>query len=399
MPFDNWRDAVAALRSRLGPATNAQRQLASFLKLDIGADVPALVAAPLLRERLRIELFGPEPRETSEQQLEFLKDLAKQVGQQPSVVSTGALADAWIRVLLGHRALRALEELKLERGDLVRFHGGPQSEVDEVSSLSETGRVNFVGGPGRGAWPNQLEVVARSEDASEDAERLRREVANAAALRAPLREFSLAKQRLLEPFRADGLLNDLEIDELRSLIEVANDERPIQKFLTDHPHVLTALLDRAEARFAIPEVELGNQLRADFFMADVNSLGIRWVLVELESPRVDVTLKTKPDFSKEARNGIGQVRSWREWLQSNLNYARNPQSENGLGLVDIRPETKGLVLVGRRSSLRPNAIALRSRLEETENITVHTYNWLVEVLTDRGSTPWRKVLQDYEAPF
>jgi hypothetical protein len=399
MPFDNWRDAVAALRSRLGPVTNTQRQLASFLKLDIEADVPALIAAPLLRERLRIELFGPEPREASEQQLEFLKDLAKQVGQQPLVVSTNAVADAWIRVLLGHRALRALEELKLERGDLVRFRGGPQSEVDEVSSLSETGRVNFVGGLGRGAWPNQLEVVARSKDASEDAEKLRREVANAAALRAPLREFSLAKQRLLEPFRADGPLNELEIDELRALIEVANDERPIQRFFTDHPHVLTALLDRAEARFAIPEVELGNQLRADFFMADVNSLGIRWVLVELESPRVDVTLKTKPDFSKEARNGIGQVRSWREWLQSNLNYARNPQSENGLGLVDIRPETKGLVLVGRRSSLRPNAIAMRSRLEETENITVHTYDWLVEVLTDRGSTPWRSVLQDYEAPF
>ena len=137
-------------------------------------------------------------------------------------------------------------------------------------------------------------------------------------------------------------------------------------------------------------MSLGGKYVADFLLADVSSSGVRWILVELETPDSATTLSRGNQFDKHARQGRNQIEEWREWLQDNLDMARRPKQQNGLGLLDIRPQAEGLVLVGRRDQVRENAPTLRSRLFETDRILMHTYDWLLEQLegTLSFNGPW-----------
>ena len=118
----------------------------------------------------------------------------------------------------------------------------------------------------------------------------------------------------------------------------------------------------------------------DFLIGDYDSLGLRWVLAELETPNSSVTLKSSNELEPRARKGVSQLKEWREWLQDNLGMARRSKREHGLGLVDIRPQSDGLVLVGRRNNLHPNTHIVRHPIRENDRIQVHTYDWLIEQL-------------------
>jgi hypothetical protein len=118
----------------------------------------------------------------------------------------------------------------------------------------------------------------------------------------------------------------------------------------------------------------------DFLVSDTDSLGIRWVLVELETPHSSITLATQNELDAAARRGVTQIKEWREWLQNNLDMARRPVSQDGLGLIDIRPMSEGLVLVGRRALLKDNSGAVRYPFHEQNAIRIHTYDWFVERL-------------------
>jgi hypothetical protein len=63
-----------------------------------------------------------------------------------------------------------------------------------------------------------------------------------------------------------------------------------------------------------------------------------------------------------------------------LELARRSRREGGLGLVDISPRSKGLVLVGRRSRLHDNSSDVRRPISESQHIEIHTYDYLVERL-------------------
>jgi antiviral defense system Shedu protein SduA len=118
----------------------------------------------------------------------------------------------------------------------------------------------------------------------------------------------------------------------------------------------------------------------DFLACDTDSLGLRWLLVELETPQSSITLSTKNELDASARRGVTQIKEWREWLQNNIDMARRPVEQDGLGLADIRPRSEGLVLVGRRTVLNDNAGAVRHPYREDDWIRIHTYDWLVESL-------------------
>jgi hypothetical protein len=74
------------------------------------------------------------------------------------------------------------------------------------------------------------------------------------------------------------------------------------------------------------------------------------------------------------------VSEWREWLQNNLDTARRSRRNDGLGLVEIRPQSEGVVLVGRRALLFDNTHTVRNPIREQSRIRVHTYDWLLERL-------------------
>jgi len=354
-----------------GTATSKQLELANNVSLVIPKNTPKLVAAAMLRQRLFDELQLPPTQSVSENLVDRIKALRKKTDPliQPK---TNAEASAWISHLYLVRRKERMMALKLNSGDLVRMDSG---ETVEVSSIGLDGRVYLKGGHGFSSWPDLLKVCARKGKNS----RLHKFAQNAASLRCSTAAWSEAKNIDLKEFAPVGALSENDIIELETVISRAKDERPIQKHFERNPHLLTALLG-GSFRYCLPQKRLGGEYVPDFIIGDVNSLGVRWVLVELETPRSGIYLKNGQELDAKARKGVGQIVTWRNWLSSNIAYARQPKAQDGLGLYDIREKSNAIVLVGRRSQMPQTTDAQRLEYRQSSNIEIHTYDWLVEQL-------------------
>ncbi|HSH61598.1 MAG TPA: Shedu anti-phage system protein SduA domain-containing protein [Acidimicrobiales bacterium] len=354
-----------------------QLALAKVAGCSIDLGTPSLVAAAMLRDGLSDHLCLRRPGELYESTYDYLARLASVEGVDPAP-STRDEAEAWIAHCYLLRRRRALAELKLEADDVIEIVEGPNAgRVAAISSISSDG-VIYLKGRGQ-AWPDHVRVRARGKDSSPEADNYRRLARNDAAARRGS-EVSFESTVHLAPYRVRSQLSMADIAQLAEVIDMAADERPIQARLTDQPHLLAALLSH-DPRYCLPQVALGNSYQADFFLADVDSTGIRWILVELESPRAELALATSNQFSKEVRKGISQVSEWREWLSNNLASAKNLPRDDGLGLTGIRPNADGMVLVGRRAKVGKRDQRLRNREWETNRIRIHTYDWLLETLS------------------
>jgi hypothetical protein len=333
----------------------------------------------LLKEALTAELLTVNSGEPSDQQIGYLRDLAKAAGARaPARVTTRDQADAWIKVMLARRAIRALKTLRVSKGDLVAAVDAPDTEVDEVSSIGTTGRVFFLGGAGAGSRPHRLRVVARATDSGPTVTKHRKRAQNRRLLRrrgvGPPPEQGL---RPLMPYSVGRGPSSANAEELTDVVDQARDERPIQRYVAEHPGVLGSLVVSSYGKFVIPLPRLGSEYIPDFVIAVADSAGIHYTLVEIESPRAKLALKDG-QFAEKAREAIQQIESWREWLKDNLGYAQKAREENGLGLPGIRPDARGLVLIGRRTeapSFRNRVV--RQRLAESNGIEVHSYDWLI----------------------
>jgi hypothetical protein len=167
--------------------------------------------------------------------------------------------------------------------------------------------------------------------------------------------------RVLEPHRVDGFAGAAEVALLRDAIDSARDEKPVQKCLERYPGLLARIAGSTSyGAYLRWQVRFGSQLVPDFMLAVADSSGVNWTLIELESPRAKVGIR-KGRFAGRAREGIQQIEDWREWLMANLDYARRPPEEDGLGLFGIRPESRGIVLIGRRGADRPGTGSASAR--------------------------------------
>jgi hypothetical protein len=170
---------------------------------------------------------------------------------------------------------------------------------------------------------------------------------------------------------------------LTGVIRRARDERPIQRHLEAHPHLLVNHLGGGHGRWAIPQKRLGAEYVPDFLLAECSSIGMEWEAVELESPLARIW-KRDGDFTQQVNHAVEQIRHWRLWLSQNRDYAARARSEGGLGLTDIDGgEMSGLVLIGRRDDDQEPKVDLR-RQRSGSRIIVHTYDWLIEWLSILG---------------
>lgn len=377
--YDNWREAVNDLRNLTRKVTTEQQKLATNAGVRLPKNLPQLVAAARLKAALAAELCLPTNVASSEGQLELLYGLDAKRACDPLVRTDQGEAGAWILFHLLMRRQQSLERLRLMAGDIVEVKDSVERRLGEVVSISSEGRVLFKGGQGAGAWPDRLKVLCRKEASTHKSRALKKDAANQAAARSKSSAWSHAKESELAEYKVDEFLNPDDVDHLQQIIDSATDEKPIQKMLEARPQILAALLTGIN-RYSVPRPHFGKELIPDFLLADVDSLGIRWLLVELETPASSVTLQNAKELEKHARGGVSQVHEWREWILNNLDKARRSRSEGGLGLVDIRPQSEGVVLVGRRKYLQANAKAVRNTIREGSNIRVHTYDWLIESL-------------------
>ena len=374
-PIRSWQEADVTLALAIGPATAAQLALAAKIGVSIDPAIPHLVAAAMLRVALQFDMAIEIIRAPVEQFEEQLSSLRRD-SDPPMKPVTGEEASAWIEYLYLVRRREALTRCQLREGDIVETRNG---ELAEVSSISIDGRIYFKGGAGQCAWPDLVTVKAHSDDQSEAADSMRSRAANTAAYRRRSALFSTAKAEELSDYLVTDTPTTTEIDEFERVISLAEDERPIQHFLENHQHVLTALLGDRTC-YCRPRPRLGSEYVPDFLIAGVDSLGIRWVLVELETPGSGVYLNDGRQFDQKVRKGLSQIVDWRHWLDENLAYARAFKPNDGLGLVDIRPNPPAMVLVGRRSQLNAVTDAARHQQAEQNGIEVQTYDRLLDRL-------------------
>lgn len=391
MSSANWHRAAATLRARLGPATADQRALAAKIGLTLRTRIPARIAAAELSDHLG-KLIGHEVSSPSDEQAEYIEDLAPWSQRGDPTPKTRATASAWIDVLLARRALEALTMLKPNIRDIVvewrdDDQRGPPDELAPqrrriVASLGEDGTVHFRGGGGRRAPAHRIEVLYAADDdspAAQDARRLAEMEATerARALRAG-ETVSDVKSRQLHRWHVGGRRATLQdVDRLRGVIDTAKDEQPIQLFLQDHPHLLAGLLTGAHGRWVCPQVRLGARYVADFLIADADSSGIHWQLLELESPRVRA-VNRNGEWAKEARNAQHQIRQWRHYISENPDAARKAPEDEGLGLVDIEAGAPALILISRRDLVVGDPVWMRRDLRLNSGVEMHTYDWLIE---------------------
>ncbi|MCK1636500.1 DUF4263 domain-containing protein [Bradyrhizobium sp. 157] len=379
MTHDGWADAVENLKRRTRPASEAQKKLAAFAGIRLPTQLPRLVAAARLVAALGDAVGAAESEPIHPVQKQILAGLAKRGFKVDSKPNDRTEANAWISHLRLLVRQASLEKLRLQAGDIVEVNNSAGCFAAEVSSIAETGRVYFKGGNGASAWPDQLKLKCRRDDHSAKALKARAAADNFAAHRARTDTWSESKQRELAEFEVNQSLSLAEIEQLQEVIDDAKDEKAIQDFIESCPQVLTSLLG-GKSRFLLSRRSLGGKYIPDFLICDTDSAGVRWLLVELETPHSAITLNSRNDLDDVARKGVSQIKEWREWLQNNLGMARRSPREDGLGLVDIRPKSEGLVLVGRRARLKHNSGFVRNAVREDSAIRIHTYDWLVEQL-------------------
>lgn len=175
---------------------------------------------------------------------------------------------------------------------------------------------------------------------------------------------------------ARGDVDEATIAAFESALETATDERPLQRFFEDHPSVLAGEL-RANCRWVLPQADLGGRYVPDFLTARLDSGGMQWTLVELESPTAQ--LFTRDGLPrKELRKGLSQIQDWRNWLTANRDLARRARSDHGLGLIGMDHLASGIVIIGRRQHRSPTDQERLKSLIVRERVLIRSYDWLLE---------------------
>lgn len=165
---------------------------------------------------------------------------------------------------------------------------------------------------------------------------------------------------------------------LQALLDTDPKEASMQTFLEDNPKFLVQLLAGGHGRYQLSKKRLGADYVSDFLIAEESSIGIEWYAVELESPR-SKEHKADGNPANSLNIALAQIRDWRQWLMSNLDYARRSTAQDGLGLVGIDSRVPGVIIIGRRHKYPERFNNFRRQTKDRENILIHSYDWLVDV--------------------
>ncbi|WP_133251882.1 Shedu anti-phage system protein SduA domain-containing protein [Actinomycetospora cinnamomea] len=172
-----------------------------------------------------------------------------------------------------------------------------------------------------------------------------------------------------------------EIEEYEQVLAAASDERPIQQFLERHPGMLTAEYG-GQCRWIIPQPRLGNQWIPDFAVARLDSTGVVWTLVELQSPTAS-PFNSRGVPGRHLNEAITQLADWRQWLLRNADYAERPAAANGLGMIGLTYQVRGLILVGRQSQRDDTTREKLAYFMWEHRVAIHSYDWLAREAAGR----------------
>lgn len=167
------------------------------------------------------------------------------------------------------------------------------------------------------------------------------------------------------------------IGEISMKLKGGAGETEIQRLLKAEPHIIGGAYRLGHGTYAFSEVTFPPEYRADWLIASGHSGGFSWDLIELEDPQA-LPFMNDGHYSGCTRKGINQIKDWRNYIQNNLDYVTKSQAAHGLGLYDLRPRSKGMIVVGRNEVYGSEAAKdkydeHRKRTMEDEFIEVVSY--------------------------
>lgn len=165
--------------------------------------------------------------------------------------------------------------------------------------------------------------------------------------------------------------SSLNLADYARVLNVANDEKPLQEYLAAVPSFLRCLVPACADFWCFDRPSLGGELIPDFLLCYRNSRGFNWVYVELESPKQPPLLKSGRPAAK-LHEAVAQVTDWRDWLRENISYAREH-----LQLRQIDAECPAVVMIGRRRDVDLKH-ALKYRSLSSTSLAVMSYDRLLE---------------------
>jgi hypothetical protein len=129
---------------------------------------------------------------------------------------------------------------------------------------------------------------------------------------------------------------------LEDVVEAADDEKPIQKYLAEQPVILAQLLRGGHGRWIFPKPRFGSEHVPDFALCEKDSGGYHWTLIELENPRFSPLTKGGQPSAK-LTHGMQQISDWRIWLTGNIQYVQQQK-----GFIGLDNDFHAIVVIGRR---------------------------------------------------
>ncbi len=162
------------------------------------------------------------------------------------------------------------------------------------------------------------------------------------------------------------------VRKLKTVIEAAPNERPIQRYLEECPALLGQILSGGHGRWVFPRQRLGSEYEADFLLCEKDSGGYHWKLIELENPH------HRPLNGKGSRSGklavpLRQIDDWRVWIRANIAYAGDQYK-----FIDFDAECPAIIVIGRRAMLEDRHQKRYRELSRDPILTVMSYDRLFE---------------------
>ena len=201
---------------------------------------------------------------------------------------------------------------------------------------------------------------------------------------------SLFPNNYLEPIRQ--FKDDLERPEFiseaavfKSFINVYGDESEIQKNIKDNRKwfipgsIFKCYNFGHHDAYLFPEMQLGTKYRVDYALLGRNSDGYSLVLVEFEKASCDFILKSSSTESKEVRNGIAQIRDWKQWIDSNREHHLREAGFTDKGIDIPSSMIHYCLVVSRRERMGERARKLRNQIcADMNNTKIISYDRLID---------------------
>jgi hypothetical protein len=374
----NSKAVIQFLELITEPATKSQIKLANYLCAKLSKKLPKIVFAAELRSILKEDLFLTKSRLATKKEIAYAEKLAKCLHFSLKIGNSISkeILDSWIFYFWHQQNLRALKKLKLQPNDIVGIKDDHENASYIISSFSENGKIYFKGGKHK-AWASNVVLKCRGNEKSTKHALEQTKAMNKITFLLSNNSWSYEKQIALNKYSVNEELDPIKIQRFKDELGKAKDEYPLQKTIEEFPSLLVSILT-GSPKYLIPKPRFGSQYVPDFLIADVDSSGIRWILVEFETPMSSISIRNCKDFDQYARKGISQILEWREWLTNNLAYADRDIKQDGLGLTGIRPDCDGLLIIGKRSLIKSPLRALRNREWTSNKIRIRTYDGLIE---------------------